>query len=401
MKPLQRLGVRIVNYSLALGEYFLYWPEPKVIAKYDEMVNILKKHKITNILLVSGPNISKHGLTKSCKDALSAAKISFVEFTNVSNNPTFENCYDGKKVYLENKCDGLIAIGGGSVMDCCKTIGVLVKNKGNIEKFKGLFKVRHKMPFMIAFPTTSGSGSETTVAAVIRNEKTGEKFPIESMKLVPNYAFLEGNMLINLPPMTFATTGMDALTHAIEAYLNIDTTPKTKKYSLEACKLIKDNLLQGYNDKNDLAAKNEMLKASFLAGKAFTRSMVGNVHAIAHAIGGKYDLPHGYLNAIILPKVLDIYKNRNKGLRKMSKIAIYMGLGKPSNSEITNTNLLIKWIEDMNAQFGLPTYIKEIKKEDIYNLARASYKEAIPLYPCPVLFNERDFKEIYESLMTK
>ena len=265
MKPLQKLGVRIVNYGLAFAEFFLYWPEPKLISKYDEMVNILKKHKITNVFLVSGPNISRHGLTKSCKDALSSSGINFVEFTNVSNNPTFENCYEGKKLYQENKCNGLIAIGGGSVMDCCKTIGVLVKNKGEINKFKGLFKVRHKMPLMIAFPTTAGSGSETTVAAVVRNEKTGEKFPIESMKLVPNYAFLDGNMLLNLPPMTFATTGMDALTHAIEAYLNIDTTSKTRKYSLEACKLIKDNLLQGFNDKNDLAAKKWNAKSFILS----------------------------------------------------------------------------------------------------------------------------------------
>lgn len=401
MKTLQKIGVRIVNYFLAFTEFLLYWPEPKIITKYDEMTDILIKHKIKNVLLVSGPNITKHGLTRSCKDALLTSKINFVEFTNVSNNPTFENVYEGKKLYLENKCDALIAIGGGSVMDCCKTIGVLVKNKGDINKFKGLFKVRHKLPLMIAFPTTAGSGSETTVAAVIRNEKNGEKFPIESMKLVPKYAFLDGNMLLNLPPLTFATTGMDALTHAIEAYLNIDTTIKTRKYSLEACKLIKDNLLQGFNDKNDLTAKNEMLKASFLAGKAFTRSMVGNVHAIAHAIGGKYNLPHGYLNAIILPKVLDIYKNHNKGIKKMSKISVYLGIGKPSNSDIINVNLLIKWIEGLNTKFGLPTYIKEIKNGDIYNLAHASYKEAIPLYPCPVLFNERDFKEIYESLMMR
>ncbi len=401
MKLVQKIAVRISNYFLSFVEYLIYWPEPKVITKYDEMVNILKKHKVTNVFLVSGPNISKHGLTKTCKDALLKANIKFVEFTNVSNNPTFENAYEGKDLYLKNNCDGLIAIGGGSVMDCCKVIGVLVKNKGNIEKFKGLFKVRHPMPFMIAIPTTAGSGSETTVAAVIRNGKTGEKFPIESMKLVPKYALLDKEMLLNLPPLTFATTGMDALTHAIEAYLNIDTTSKTRKYSLEACKLIKENLVQGFNDKNDLTAKGEMLKASFLAGKAFTRSMVGNVHAIAHALGGKYDLPHGYLNAIILPRILDIYKNRNKGLKKMSKIAIYIGVGKPSNSDVTNTNLLIKWIDELNAKFGLPTHIKEIKREDLYNLARASYKEAIPLYPCPILFNERDFKEIYISLMEK
>ncbi len=401
MKLFQKIGVRITNYFLAFVELFLYWPEPKAINKYEDMISVLKKKKIDNVLLVSGPNITKHGLTKACKESLISANIKFTEFLNVTNNPTFQNVYDGKDAYIKNNCKGLIAIGGGSVMDCCKAIGVLVKNKGNIEKFKGLFKVRHKIPLMIAFPTTSGSGSETTVAAVLRNEKNGEKFPIESMKLVPKYAFLDKDMLRDLPPSTFATTGMDALTHAIEAYLNIDTTQKTRKYSLEACKLIKENLLVGFKDKNDLTAKGEMLRASFLAGKAFTRSMVGNVHAIAHALGGKYDLPHGYLNAIVLPRILEVYKNHNRGIKKMSKISIYIGIGKPSNSRLTNTNLLIKWIYDINAQFGLPTYVKEIKKEDIYNLAHASYKEAIPLYSCPVLLNEQDFKEIFESLMKK
>ena len=401
MKIVQKIAVRISNYLLSFVEYFLYWPEPKIITKYDEMIDVLEKHHINKVLLVSDPNISKFGLTKSCKEALKTAKIDYIEFTNIASNPTFDNVYEGKELYLSNCCNGLIAIGGGSVMDCCKTIGILVKNNGNIEKFKGLFKVGHRMPLMIAFPTTAGTGSETTIAAVIRNEKTGAKFPIESMKLVPKYAFLDKEMLLNLPPLTFATTGMDALTHAIEAYLNIDTTSKTRKYSLEACKLIKDNLVQGFKDKNDLTAKGEMLKASFLAGKAFTRSMVGNVHAIAHALGGKYNLPHGYLNAIILPRILDIYKNRNKGLKKMSKIAVHIGIGKPSNSDIINTNLLIKWIDELNAKFGLPTFIKEIKREDLYNLAHASYKEAVPLYPCPVLFDEQDFKEIYLSLMEK
>lgn len=401
MKFLQKFAVRSFNYLLAFAQFFLYWPEPKVLTKYEELINVLRKNKINKILLVSDPNVAKFGLLNSCKVALKEANIGFVEFLDVTPNPTFSNVYNGKKVYLDNSCQALIAIGGGSVMDCAKVIGVLVKNKGEIEKFKGLFKVPHKIPLMIAFPTTSGTGSETTVAAVVRNEKNGAKFPIESMKLVPKYAFLDKELLRNLPPLVFATTGMDALTHAIEAYLNIDTTTKTRRYALQACKIVKESLLLGYKDKNDLVAKSEMLHASFLAGKAFTRSMVGNVHAIAHALGGKYNLPHGYLNAVILPKILDIYKYKGKGIKKMAKIAIYIGVGKTSSSDITNSNALIKWIEDLNKQFELPTYIKEIKKEDVYNLAYASYKEAVPLYPCPVLFSEQEFKEIYISLMQK
>lgn len=401
MKPLQYFFIRCFNYSLAFAQFFLYWPEPKVLTKYDDLINVLNKKKIRKILLVSDNNISKFGLLANCESALKKANIEYIKYLDITPNPTFKNVYDGKKIYLENGCNGIIAIGGGSVMDCAKTIGVLVKNNGSIEKFKGLFKVRHSLPLMVAFPTTSGTGSETTIAAVIRNEKTGAKFPIESMKLVPKYAFLDKELLKDLPPLVFATTGMDALTHAIEAYLNIDTTIKTRKYSFEAIKLIKENLLDGYKDKNNLTAKGNMLKASFLAGKAFTRSMVGNVHAIAHALGGIYNLPHGYLNAIVLPKILNIYKNKGKGIKKMSNLAIHIGIGKRKNSNLTNATTFINWIEKLNETFNLPTYIKEIKKEDLYNLAYASYKEAVPLYPCPVLFNEQDFKEIYESLMKK
>ncbi len=397
MKLIQKINVRIFNYTMAFAEYFLIWKEPTVLKSYDEMISDFKTKKVTNVLIVSDQNVYKFGLTKIVEEELKKANINYVLYLDVTPNPTFKNIYDGLDVYKKNNCNAIIALGGGSVMDCSKTIGILATNGKTIEKYKGLFKPKHNMPTMVAFPTTCGTGSETTVAAVVRNEKTGEKFPIESMRCVPKYAFLEPRLLLNLPPQVYATTGMDALTHAIEAYLNLDSTRKTRKYSLEAIKLIHDNILKGYNKKDDLEAKSYMLYASFLAGKAFTRSMVGNVHAIAHAIGGKYNLPHGYLNAIILPHILEIYKNKSK--KKLSKIAIYIGVGKLENDSITNATLLINYIKDLNKTFALPEKIKEIKKEDIETLSKASYKEAVPLYPCPVLFNESDFINIYSSLM--
>src|SRR5574344_1341590 len=396
MKPIQKFFVRISNYALAGVEYLIRWPEPTVLIKSDDLINVLHRNNIKNLLLVSDKNVYKFGLTKYVEDALKNGGINYTLYLDVTPNPTFENVYTGKDLYTKNNCQALIAIGGGSVMDCAKTIGVLVNNKGNIEKFKGMFKFHHNIPLMIAFPTTSGTGSETTVAAVVRNDKTGEKFPIESMRLVPKYAFLDKNLLRDLPPSVFATTGMDALTHAIEAYLNIDRTKKTKNYALEASKLIKENLVQGYKDKNDLKAKENMLHASFLAGKAFTRSMVGNVHAIAHALGGKYNLPHGYLNAIILPHILDLYKSKSK--KKLSHLAILIGVGKSENKAIDNATLFIDYIKSLNKTFNLPVKIKEIKEEDIEALAKASYKEAVPLYPCPVLFDLNEFKKIYKSL---
>ena len=377
----------------------LPWREPTLLQNYEELTNILKNSNKNKVLIVTDNNIEKFGLIHPLEDALNKASLSFVVYKNVSPNPTFENVYSGKSFYLENNCDAIVAVGGGSVMDCAKTIGILITNKGEIQKFKGLFKVHHEIPLLIALPTTSGTGSETTIAAVIRNEKNGSKFPIEDMRIVPKYALLDENLLLNLPGNVFSTTGMDALTHAVEAYLNWDTTRKTRKYSLEAIKLIKENLENGYINPKDLNAKKNMLYASFIAGKAFTRSMVGNVHAVAHAIGGKYNLPHGYLNSIILPYFLDIYKN--KSLNKLSKISIYIGLGNKANTKEENATLFINLVNELNSKFYIPKTIKEIKEEDLDYLSNASYKEAVPLYPCPVLLNKKDFKKVYLKLMGK
>lgn len=396
MKLLKRVSVRIFNFAMAGVEYLLKWREPRVLKSYNEMIDAFTLRDINNILIVSDQNVYKYGLTKIIEEELEKNDIDYSLFLDVTPNPTFKNVYNGVEVYKKNHCNGIIAVGGGSVMDCAKLIGVISTNGGTIEKYKGLFKVRHNMPKMVAFPTTSGTGSETTIAAVVRNETTGEKFPVESMRCVPRFAYLEPRLLLNLPPQVYATTGMDALTHAIEAYLNFDTTKKTRKYALDAILLIHNNLVLGYNNKDDLDAKSNMLYASFLAGKAFTRSMVGNVHAIAHAIGGKYNLPHGYLNAIILPYVLDLYKFKAK--KKMSKIANLIGVGLPNQSELKNAESLIVYIRDLNKTFNLPEKIKEIKDEDISFLAKKSYKEAVPLYPCPVLFDENDFRKIYKSI---
>lgn len=397
MKTIQKFFVRIVNYSFNFAQYLLNWKEPKVLTNYKDMIDALNKNNHKKVLIVTDENIYKFNLTKYVEDALNENNIQYCIFKDVAPNPTFNNVYEGKKTYLENHCDSLIAIGGGSVMDAAKGIGVIINNQKDIPSYKGLFKVRHKLPLLIAFPTTCGTGSETTVAAVIRNEVTKEKFPIESMKLVPDYAFLEPRLLLNLPPHILSTTAMDALTHAIEAYLNLDSTKKTRAYSLEAIKLINENIITAYENKDNLEAKEKLLYASFLAGKAFTRSMVGNVHAIAHAIGGQYNLPHGYLNAIVLPKVLSVYLNKSKN--KLTKISKIINQYDSNLDSLDNSKNVINWILELNSLFKIPNFVKELKKEDILKLSKNSYKEAVPLYPCPVLFDKNDFIKIYNELL--
>ncbi|MFA6755464.1 MAG: iron-containing alcohol dehydrogenase [Bacilli bacterium] len=396
MKKFKLFFVRFVEFFINIVEHILVWKEPKLLEGYSELVDALTFRNVDNVLIVSDANCVKFGLTKHLQEKLKESDIKFTIFSDITPNPTFDNVYNGKKIYIDNKCNGIIAVGGGSTMDCAKGIGVVVNNKKPIEKYKGLFKVGHKLPLLIAIPTTSGTGSETTMAAVIRNDKTKEKFPIESFKVVPSFALLDEKLLEKLPKNVFSTTGMDALTHAIESYLNSYATKKTKKYSLDAIKLIKENIVNGYKDPTDLVAKKNMLYASFLAGKAFTRAMVGSVHAVAHALGGKYNLPHGYLNAIILPNILNIYKSVSR--KKMKEMAVYAGIASDKDSESLASYKFLTFVRDLNKTFEIPTTIKEIKVKDIPELAHTSYKEAVPLYATPIIFDELDYRFIYIDL---
>lgn len=396
MKNFKLFCVRTVDFFINVIEHLLVWKEPKLLEGYSELVDALTFRNVDNVLIVSDANCVKFGLTKHLQEKLKESNIKFTVFSDITPNPTFDNVYNGKKVYIDNKCNGIIAVGGGSTMDCAKGIGVVVTNKKPIEKYKGLFKVRHKLPLLIAIPSTSGTGSETTIAAVIRNDKTKEKFPIESFKVVPAFALLDEKLLEKLPKNVFATTGMDALTHAVEAYLNSYATKKTKKYSLDAIKLIKENIVKGYKDPTDLVAKKNMLHASFLAGKAFTRAMVGSVHAVAHALGGKYNLPHGYLNAVILPYILNIYKSVSR--KKMKEMAVYAGIASDKDSESLASYKFLTFVRDLNKTFEIPTTIKEIKIKDVPELAHTSYKEAVPLYATPIIFDELDYRFIYIDL---
>jgi len=249
---------------------------------------------------------------------------------------------------------------------------------------------------LIAVPTTAGTGSETTVAAVITDDSTHQKFAINDFKLIPQYALLDANLTIGLGKFTTATTGMDALTHAVEAYIGRSTTKKTRKASLEAIELIFQNLEKTYNDGTNIEARKNMLKASYLAGVAFTRSYVGYVHAVAHSLGGKYNVPHGYANAIILP-ILKQYGTKIH--KKLEKIAKYVGIAGQKDIARVAAQKFISWIEELNQKFEIPEHISELRERDIPELAKMADKEANPLYPVPVLFDKTELENVYQRLL--
>ena len=269
---------------------------------------MLKKKKCKNVLIITDAGIHKLGLTDRLEKVLTDSSIPYILYDKTVANPTTVNVAEALELYHENNCQAIIGFGGGSSMDCAKAVGARVaKPHQSLAKMKGILKVHKKLPLLIAVPTTAGTGSETTLAAVIVDAETRHKYAINDFPLIPRYAVLDPKVTLSLPPFITATTGMDALTHAVEAYIGNSTTPGTRKNARDAVQLIFENLDTAYTDGSNKEARRNMLRASYFAGCAFTKSYVGYVHAVAHSLGGQYNVPHGLANAVLLPYVLEAY----------------------------------------------------------------------------------------------
>ena len=252
-------------------------------------------------LVITDKDLVKFGVTKKVTDVLDDAGLAYEIYSNIKPNPTIENVQTGVAAFKKSGADYLIAIGGGSSMDCGKAIGACIANpKKKVKDMKGILRVIHKLPPLIAIPTTAGTGSEVTLASVISDPKNHDKYALMDFPLIPHYAVLDPKMTYTLPKSLTATTGMDALTHAIEAYIGGSTTPKTRRLALDAIKLIYQNLWIAYEDPQNEVARRNMSLAAYQAGLAFSMSYVGYIHAIAHSLGGQYDIAHGLANAVAI-----------------------------------------------------------------------------------------------------
>ena len=399
MKCLKKFYCRTYQGIFRIALPFLPYREPKLLMSNNELVDILKLKNKKNVLLVTDKGIRGLGLTNALEESVTCAGIKLFVFDDVVPNPTTKNVDDCLNVYKSNNCEALIALGGGSVMDCAKATGARVANpKKSLSKMKGVLKVGKKLPLLIAVPTTAGTGSETTLAAVITDAETRHKYAINDFPLIPRYAMLDANLTVGLPKHITSTTGMDALTHAVEAYIGRNTTPKTRKASKYAVKTIFENILEVYDNPTNLDAREKMLKASYYAGIAFTKSYVGYIHAIAHSLGGKYNVAHGLANAVIMPYVLKKYGN--KIYKKLWELGVCAGLFTEKTSKAEGAKLFIEKIEELNAKMNIPTSIPEIKDEDIAELAKTADHEANPLYPVPVLYDAKELEEIYIQTKT-
>lgn len=398
MNIFKKAYCRIYQGVFRLMLPILPYREPKILKTDEEVVSVLKEKGITKVLLVTDKGIRGLKLTESLESVIKGSGINLFVYDETIPNPTTNNVADALKMYKDNECNALIAFGGGSVMDCAKAVGAKVARPNkSLKQMKGVLKVGKKIPTLIAVPTTAGTGSETTLAAVITDSETRHKYAINDFPLIPTFALLKAELTKGLPKHITATTGMDALTHAAEAYIGRSTTKETRFRALSATKAIFENLIVAYNDGTNLEARANMLKAAYDAGLAFTKSYVGYVHAVAHTLGGKYDVAHGLANAIILPYVLKEYGE--SVYKKLWEMGVYSNLFDKTVSYAEGAKIFIEKIEEMNKLMNIPNKIDVIKKEDIESLAKTAEKEGNPLYPVPKLMTAKELEKIYYDIM--
>lgn len=394
---LKRIYCRIYQTAFRIAIPVLPYRKPEIIDGFDQLIPLLNQKKLSTLLLVTDAGICKAGLTAPLEELFATNQIRCCIYDKTTANPTTENAEEARLLYLKEGCQAIVALGGGSSIDCAKACGArIARPRKSLAQMKGILKIHKKLPPLIAIPTTAGTGSETTLAAVITDPKTHHKYPINDFCLIPKYAVLDASITRSLPPSLTASTGMDALTHAVEAYIGRSTTRQTRADALEAVSLIFANLQTAYHHGEDLNARKNMLWAAYLAGSAFTVSYVGYAHAVAHSLGGRYGTPHGLANAVLLPHVLEAYGS--SAHKKLKDLAVAAGLCDKTKAAPEAARLFIRAVRDLNEEFGLDASSIQIRPEDISRLAFFASKEANPLYPVPKLMDRKELELFYRCL---
>ena len=402
MSVLFKAYCRAYQKTMKLAMYMLDWSEPELIQGAGAVKRLpaaVKAKNVTNVLIVTDKGLTGLHLLDGLYENLDAQGVKYTVYDGVQPNPTIDNIETAVELYKNNGCGGIIAFGGGSPMDCAKACGArIVRPKKTVPELRGQLKVIKKLPPLFAVPTTAGTGSETTIAAVVSNPVTHEKNAINDPRLRPVMAVLDPELTVGLPQKITSTTGMDALTHAVEAYIGHSNTKGTRTAAETATKLIGENLLTAYEDGKNIQARGSMLEASYLAGLAITRAYVGYVHSIAHNLGGMYGTPHGLANAVILPYVLDYYgKKAWKSLAKLAKASGFVETEGKTNEDIAKA--FIARIREMNAAMNIPDKFDFIKNEDVPLIAERALKEGNPLYPVPRIMDQKECEAVIRQLM--
>jgi alcohol dehydrogenase len=407
---LKKAYYRTYQFVMGLGMNFLPWIEPKIIDGADSikmLPGVIKQRGFTNVLIVTDPGLMSLHMLDSLFEAMKSAGVNYSLYDQVQPNPTIDNIEAALKIYKANNCQAIVAFGGGSPMDCAKATGARVARPNRpVTKMRGLFKVvlpAFKMgslfpPALFAVPTTAGTGSETTIAAVVSNPQTHEKYPITDPAVRPRCAVLDPLLTVGLPPHITSTTGMDALTHAVESYIGKFYNSKdTRQKAVLAVDMIFKNIEKVYKNGKDLEARQQMLLAAYYGGYTFTRGGVGNIHCIGHNLGGMYGVPHGLAMPVIMPYVLEWYgETAHKRLAELADVA---GVSKPGMSIPQKAKAFIEAVKNMNKRLNIPNKFDCIKEKDIPIIAKRALMECNPTYPVPKIMSQEDCMSVIRSMM--
>ena len=393
---------RIWQFLLKLSTPLLFFRTPELFTGPGSSLRLCEHIAgtgVKSLLVVTDAMLVKIGLLNPLLDKLKQLGVSAVVYDGVLPNPTIEQIENGLALLKQQKCAAILAIGGGSSIDAAKVIAARATNPYKIVHMSGLLRVAFKLLPMYAVPTTAGTGSEVTIAAVVSDPASTRKFAIMSPRLVPLAAALDGALMTGLPPPITAATGMDALTHAVEAYVSRNRTKKTDLEATEATRLIMQNLPVAVRDGKNVEARQNMALASFKAGVAFTTAGVGYVHAIAHNFGAYYHVPHGLANAIILPRVLEFSMPDVAG--RLAELAAVSGLKQGGESDEQLARAFIQRIKDMNREFGIPTQVDKLREQDIPEIAGKALFEAHAFYAVPRYMDRPECEAFIRQMLPK
>lgn len=380
--------------------YTFYMPSVSLMGAgcADSIPGEIKARGLRKALIVCGKRSAGSEEFKGITDSLAAEGIAFVVYPGSQPNPTVTNVMDGVEILKENDCDFVISYGGGSPHDCAKGIALVVANGGNIKDYEGVNKSEKPQLPLIAINTTAGTASEMTVFAIITDEERHVKMAIVDKHVNPILAVNDPNLMVSMPKSLTAATGMDALTHAVEAYVSTAATPVTDACAQKAIELVSKYLRGAVADGSDMECRDKMAYAEYLAGMAFNNASLGYVHAIAHQLGGFYDLPHGVCNAILLPEVQMFNSQVCAG--KLKDVAKFMGEDVSNMNDKEGADTCIAAIRKLSADINIPSGIKELgaKKEDFDILAENALKDACGATN-PIQATHQDVKDILSRAM--
>lgn len=386
MFELRMLGYRFLKAFMKPMVKLVPQPRPVVLVGPDaapRLCRMIGEFGIRRVLIVTDAVLVKLGIVGPLRDALAARGLEVAVFDAILPDPTYPVVRQGHAAALAHRAEAILAVGGGSSIDAAKVIAAMVTSGKPPEKLLGFFKLSKPMLPLFVVPTTAGTGSEVTVAAVLTDPVHHSKAAVVDPRVVPVAAALDARLMQGMPPHITAATGMDALTHAVEAYLNVWPNAETSFHSVAAVRLVFANLPRAYSNGADLEAREAMALAAFFGGLAFTKAYVGYVHAFSHKIGGTYGVPHGLANAITLPYVLDFIKDAPYAEARLAELAVAIGAGTAEEPGAVLAQRFIDHVRELNRQIGIPETMAPLEDADIPMIARAAMIEANRDYPVP------------------